>query len=205
MSVVLWVLTGLVLLLLLLAVLLLFARVGVEAFGVTGEVSAELRYGPVRIPVWPLPKPAARAQKKAAAPETAPKRRRPVDWKALDLGETLDVLLTLLGDLSDRVRVSRLHVRVQIGTDDAAHTGILLGQAAAMTGMIVPFLENTFEMKDYRINVDADFEADHTEWAFTLLCSTRPVQVLWVMLRHRKALFRLYKRLFRKVEAIEHE
>ena len=206
MSVVLWVLLGLVLLLFLLAAVLLLTRVGIEAVGATGEVIVELRYGALRVPLFPPPKHIARPQKRKDTPRSAsaPKFRYTIDRSAVDWGELLDLLLTLLGELSDRVRISRLRVRVLIGTDDAAQTGILLGQSAAVTGMIVPFLENTFEMQDYRVSVDADFEADHTEWAFTVLCSARPVQLLWVMLRHGKALFRLYKRLVKK-EAIKNE
>ena len=49
------VLLGLLLLALLVAVLLLSVRTGVEAVGVNGEVSVELRYGMVRIPIWPPP------------------------------------------------------------------------------------------------------------------------------------------------------
>ncbi len=51
-----------------------------------------------------------------------------------------------LSDLTDRLRISRLRARVVIGTD-AAQTGILLGQTAALCGIIVPFLENTFDMQ----------------------------------------------------------
>ena len=71
--------------------------------------------------------------------------------------------------------------------------------------MTVPFLENTFDMQDYHINVDADFEADHTEWAFTVCCSLRPLQLILVLLHHRRTLYNLYQRLIKKEEAIEHE
>ena len=47
---------GLVLVVLLLILLLLCVRIGVDVVGVNGEVSAEVRYGPVRIPVWPPPR-----------------------------------------------------------------------------------------------------------------------------------------------------
>ena len=123
----------------------------------------------------------------------------------MDAGELIDLALRLLSELTDTLRISRLRVRVMIGTDDAAKTGMLLGSSAAITGMVVPFLENTFEMKDYHVDVDADFEADHTEWAFTVYCSVRPLRVIWCLLRHSRELFRLYKRLIKKEEAIGNE
>ena len=111
----------------------------------------------------------------------------------------------MLSELADELRISRLRVRVRIATADAARTGMLLGGASALTGMLVPFLENTFEMRDYHVDVDADFEEEQTHWAFTVSCSLRPLRLLWVLLRHGRELYRLYKRLIRKEEAIEHE
>ena len=207
------VLLGIAALMLLLGLLLLWVRVGVEAVGVTGEVNVELRYGALRIPVWPRPKhlkhPAPKP-KKPAHVKPKKKRKKPqyrysLNRKELDFGELAALALTLLDEMADTLRISRLRVRVLIGTDDAAQTGMLLGGSAAFTGMTVPFLENTFDMQDYHIDVDADFEADHTEWAFTVFCSLRTLRLLLVLLRHRRELYSLYKRLIKKEEAIEHE
>ena len=216
MAVILWILAvllGLLVFLLLVALALLWIRVGVEAVGVNGEVSVEARYGIIRIPVWPQGHKKTVAPQEAAnqpSPKPKKKRKRPkyrysLNREALDIGELIALALDMLGEMADTLRISRLRVRVLIGTDDAAKTGILLGEAAAITGMIVPFLENTFEMKDYHVDVDADFEADHTEWAFTVFCSLRPLRLLLAALRHGRELFDLYKRLIKKGEAIEHE
>lgn len=207
------VLLGILLALFVICLLLLCVRTGVEAVGVNGDVSVEIRYGKIRFPVWPPP----RHVKKKTAP--APQQGKPkpkkkskkkkykysLNREALDVWEIADLVLRLLSELTDTLRISRLRVRVVIGTDDAAKTGMLLGTSAALTGMIVPFLENTFEMKDYHAAVDADFEADHTEWAFTVFCSLRPLRLLWCLLRHSGELYRMYKRLIKKEEAITHE
>ena len=211
--VILAVLLGLVLLAVFAALALLWVRAGVEAVGVNGEISVELRYGIVRIPVWPrprhlrrpAPKPKRKAQKKPKKTGKKPGYRYVLNREALDFGELFTLAFSLLGELSDRLRFSRLRVRVMIGTDDAAQTGILLGGAAAFTGMAVPFFENTFDMQDYHVDVDADFQADHTEWAFTVCCSLRPLQLVLVLLRRRRELYNLYQRLIKKEEAIEHE
>lgn len=201
---------GLALLVLLLILLLLCVRTGLDIVGVNGDVSAEVRYGPVRIPVWPPPrrkkeKPSSEQQEGGQKPQKKKKYRYSLNREELDIGELADLTHRLHSELTDAVQVSRLRVRVIIGTDDAAKTGILLGEYAALTGMIVPFLENTFTMRDYHVNVDADFEADHTEWALTLFCWLRPLRVLWCLLRHSGELYRMYKRMIKKEEAITHE
>lgn len=193
--------------------LLLCVRTGIDVVGVNGDISAEMCYGKIRIPVWPLPgrkkeQPQPESQKKA---QKQPKKRKKKKYRyslnreELDIGELMDFTHRLLRELTDIMQISRLRVRVDIGTDDAAKTGILLGQSAAITGMIVPLLENTFSMRDYQVDVDADFESDHTEWAFTVFCWLRPLQVLWCLLRHRRELYRMYKRMIKKEEAITHE
>lgn len=216
MAVILWILAvllGILVFLLLLGLVLLWVRAGVEAVGATGAVSVEARYGFIRIPVWPRPKhvkrpapeKAGEAPPKPKKPRKSPKYRYSLNREALDIGELITLAMALLDEMADTLRISRLRVRVLIGTDDAAKTGILLGESAALTGMIVPFLENTFEMKDYHVDVDADFEADHTEWAFTVFCSLRPLRLPIVLLRHSRELYSLYKRLIKKEEAIKHE
>lgn len=212
----LWLVLRIVLLLLgvllLLLVLTLSVRMGVEAAGVNGDVTVDLRFGVFRLPLYPPSKekepkkPPAEKPKAEKKPQKKQKKYQySLNREALDIGELIDIVLTLLDELSDTLRFSKLRVRVLIGTDDAAKTGMLLGAASAATGMIVPFLENTFDMKAYHVNVDADFDADHTEWAFTVFCSLRPIRLVFVLLRHSREYFRLYKRLIKKEEAIEHE
>ena len=213
MSVILWIVAVLLGIWVFALLLLLGIRAGVEAVGVNGEVSVEVRYGVVRIPVWQQPRhpqPPTPEKKKEEDPKQKKERKRPkhcysLKREELDVGELVTLAMTLLSEMADTLRFSRLRVRVLIGTDDAAKTGIFLGEAAALTGMIVPFLENTFDMQDYHVDVDADFEADHTEWAFTVFCSLRPLRLLFVALRHGRELYSLYKRLIKKEEAIKHE
>ena len=204
-------LLGFVLAAALIGLFLLWVRVGVEVVGVNGAVSVEIRYGALRIPVWPrLGHERHPAREKQVGAKPKKRRKKPkyhysINREALDFSELAACALTLLGELTDLLRISRMRVRVVIGTEDAAQTGMLLGGAAAFTGMTVPFLENTFDMRDYHVDVDADFEADHTEWAFTVFCSLRPLRLMLVLLRHRRELYSLYKRLIKKEEAIKHE
>jgi len=193
-----------------LMLLLTSMRTGIEAVGATGGVSVDLRYGVLRIPIYPRHKKEAKSEK-PANPQKPEKPKKPAKYKRvfnreeLDIGEVLGIVMDILEELGSRLNIRRLRVRVLIGTDDAAKTGLLLGYASAFIGMAVPFFENTFVMKDYHINVDADFEADYTEWAFDMFLYVRPIRIILVMLRHSPELFRLYKRLFKKVEAKANE
>ena len=167
-TVLLWILgilLGIVLLALVIVLVLLNIRAGIEAVGVTGEVSVEARYGPVRIPLYPRPR---HLKKKKEETEAEQKKSEESEKKksgksglslpkdGLDVGEIAGTVRDFLSDLTDRLRISRLRARIVIGTDDAAQTGILLGQTAALCGIIVPFLENTFDMQDYHVSADAD-------------------------------------------------
>ena len=60
-------------------------------------------------------------------------------------------------------------------------------------------------MQDYHVDVDADFDADHTKWAFTVFCSLRPLRLIVISLWHSRELYRIYKRLTKKEEAIANE
>ncbi len=193
----------------LVTVLLLSFRTGVDVVGVNGKISVDLRYGVIRIPILPRKKKPedGKKKKKPQKPSKPKKEKKPKKYRRvlnkdeLDIFEIIEFIMTILSEFGASLRISRLRARVLIGTDDAAKTGTMLGYASAIIGMAVPFFENNFEMKDYHINVDADFDADHTEWAFSVFCSVRPIKMLFILLKHSPKLFKLYKRLIKKVEA----
>lgn len=208
-TVLLWILgilLGIILLALVIVLVLLNIRAGIEAVGVTGEVSVEARYGPIHIPLYPRPRHLKKEKKKTESEEKkseeggkkkSGKSGLSLPEDGLDVGEIAGTVRDFLSELTDRLRISRLRARIVVGTDDAAQTGILLGQTAALCGIIVPFLENTFDMHDYHVSADADFNADHTEWALTVNCSVRPVSLIRVLLRHGKPMYNLYKKYFK--------
>lgn len=192
---------------LVLALFLFSVRTGVEAAGINGDITIDLRYGLIRIPLYPArPHKEKEEETPPPAAETPPKPKgEKLDLRRLELGQAVDLVLSMLGEMGDSLRIAKLRVRVVFGTDDAAKTGLYLGYFSSFCGMVTPFLENTFDMKDYHVSADADFDADHTEWAFTVFCSVRPLQLALVLLRHGKELYRMYKNLTKKEEAIENE
>ena len=119
-TVLLWILgilLGIVLLALVIVLVLLNIRAGIEAVGVTGEVSVEARYGPVRIPLYPRPR---HLKKKKDETEAEQKKSEESEKKksgksglslpkdGLDVGEIAGTVRDFLSDLPDRLRISRL-------------------------------------------------------------------------------------------------
>ena len=201
------VLLGVVVLLGVLLLALLCMRAGVELVGVSGEVTLDAIYGPLRIPLWPRPRHLKRKEKKKQAepekkPEEAPpKGKFSLAKSGLPFGKIADVALDFLGDLTGSLQITRLRVRLVLATGDAAKTGILLGQTAALCGILVPFLENTFDLRDIHVRADPDFEKDKTEWAAEVFCAIRPITFIRIAFRHRKPLRRLYELLKQGVKA----
>ena len=119
MTVLLWFLTVLLafaLLVLFFGLFLLWVRAGVEAVGVNGEVSVELRYGALHIPVWPRPKHLKRPVPKPKEPAPAkpkrtrkkPKYRYSLNREELDFGELAALALTLLESDSFKEKIRQM-------------------------------------------------------------------------------------------------
>lgn len=78
-TVLLWILgilLGIILLALVIVLVLLNVRAGIEAVGVTGEVSVEARYGPVRIPLYPRPRHLKKKKRKRKRSKRNPRKVR---------------------------------------------------------------------------------------------------------------------------------
>ena len=114
MAVILWILAvllGILVFLLLLGLVLLWVRAGVEAVGATGAVSVEARYGFIRIPVWPRPKHVKRpapekngeAPPKPKKPRKSPKYRYSLNRETLDIGELITLAMALLDDMAGKL------------------------------------------------------------------------------------------------------
>lgn len=192
------VLGGVVLLLLAALIVLLNIRARLEFVGVSGDMTLDAVYGPVRVPLWPRPRHLKKKKKETdeierKAEEKSAEGKFSITKSGLPFGEIADIVLDFLGDLTGSLQITRLRVRLVLATGDAAQTGILLGQTAALCGILVPFLENTFDLRDIHVRADPDFEKDKTEWAAEVFCAIRPITFIKIAFRHRKPLRRLYE------------
>lgn len=187
------ILGGIVLLLLLLMIWLLCLKVQVFVDKAPGSsLRLLLQYGILRIPILPRPKrekpqkpPKEPPEKKEKPKEPAKKKGIPAFLKGLDIGDLICLALDTLLALKDRLVIRRLRVKVLIATGDAGKTGILLGRTAAITGMILPLLEQNFVIPDFKVDVDGDFEAEQpdTRAAVGLTLYMRPIFAVAILLR----------------------
>lgn len=185
------ILGGILLLILLLLLLLLLMKVQVFVDKVPeSPLRLTLRYSILRIPILPLKKGAKpkKPPQKPSPPkkeEEKPKKKGlPPILKGLDIGDLICLALDALLKLKDRLVIRRLRVKVLFATGDAGKTGVLLGQAAAITGMILPLLEQNFTIPDFAIDIDGDFQAEqpNTKAAVGLTMYMRPIFALAVAL-----------------------
>ena len=192
--------------LLLLALLLMTPRTGVHLFAGNGRARMMVFYGPLhkmldlskdRKKTKSKPKQEEKAEKPA---EEKPKKPG-VNLKNLDIGQAVTDVLDLLGQAKDILRIDILRADVTIATGDAARTGLILGYSAALGGMIYPFLEQTFHIKDFHVAVDGDFQGEKTRYEIELSASFRPIAMLWLGVRSLPLMYRYYRTLTQKMEA----
>ena len=187
----------LLLVLLVLAVLALCLRAGAEVRRDVRGLRVRVRYGPLGMTVYPLPK---RKKPQEAAQTPKPKPEKPkappaFDFKRLDIGETVCLALTLLDEMKDTLVIDRLCFSMIAASGDAARTAQLYGECMALAGMIYPFLAQNFVMKECRIDIRPDFDRTRSEWSGEAAVFLRPVRALFVLLRHGKELYRLYRQI----------
>lgn len=202
-----WILLILLLLalaLLVLAHLLLVPRTGVHIWAGSGRgVTVKVFYAMKHVLVFPRPKKPGKKKpaSKAAEPEPeADKPGRKLNWRALDLGDTICFGLDLLLQLKNTLRLDVVRVDATLATGDAAKTGASLGYLSAGVSMLYAFLMEHFNLKTCHIAVDGDFEGRETVYDAEVSLSVRPIALEWVMLRNARGLYRIYKTLM-KTEA----
>lgn len=194
-------LLGIVVVLLVIVLLLLHVRTGFEVTGMNGELVVDLRYGALKLPIWPPPvkkKEQDDTRKEKTKESTQDKPKRPLQ---VDVNEILSLSLEIMPEFVGKLEIRRLEARIIIASDDAAKTGMLYGSVAAILGMIQPFLLNHFSVMREQIQVEADFEADSIKWAVHIWAVIRPIEFIKIILRHFKEFKKLYRDLTKKEEA----
>lgn len=183
-----------------LVVLLLLAlclRVGVNAEKDREKTQVYLRYGPFRFRVYPLRRAAAKEEhspKSEAAQPSAPKQSS-FSLKNVDWGDLLHLMLEMLEEGKRAIKIDRLHLQMQVASADAAATGLLYGQIMALAGMIYPFLAQNFKIKDCRIVIEPDFEHQKLAWTGALSAAVRPIRLMAIAVRHLGDFYRIYRQI----------
>lgn len=189
--------------------LLLFAipRAGIRIYSTEERLNVWLRYGWLRIQIFPLPARLQRGKQrkdKAKSADIPAKKKTSYDLSSFDLGEAVYLLLEVLEELRNVLHLETVRMQVMLGTGNAAATGILLGACAAITGMLTPFLVKNFNISDYHVDIDGDFHAARPRWEITLAFSVRPIRLLMALIWRWRRIAKLYHSML-KTEAKENE
>lgn len=159
-----WMIPALILLILF---LLSRLRLGGTAEYSAAGFAAWIRMGGLRLRVFPR-KPKKKRDK--------PKKPKKEDRKKKDTREksagtkpggavslVLDCL-PLVGEaarrLKRKLRIDRLYLDLTVGNDDPADAVDAYGRANAALGILIPFLEQNFDLRDRRIRTAVDFELE---------------------------------------------
>ncbi len=191
---------------LLTGILLLTLRVRLEVRGKNGELRVRIGVGALHIPLYPLPKRVKRAPEKPRKPRRRPRKvKQPpvLHWERVGWRDTLELVMDVLSAIRDRLYLETLLLNLVFASTDAARTGMLYGGASAAAGMLVPFLEEHFNVEDLHIRLRADFDSHETQWAAVLVCAARPVSVLRALWRERRRLRAFYHTITEKDEGKE--
>lgn len=185
-----------------LLILLLCPQTGCVLHAENGGVRVSVRYGLMRKRVFQLPVSAQKKAKKSSKPKKSAKDKlkdKPQDADKpkvkRDLQAILQLVFDLLHVLHNALRIDVLDIKARFATDDAAQTGILLGNANALAGAVTPFLRQFYTIGRYHIAFDADFEPKKTtfdpdkttQYQVDCAFSIRPIRLVCAVLwRWRK-------------------
>lgn len=152
-------------------VLLALLRVGVDArYGEEGAV-VRLRIAFLRITVYPEKRPETKRERQKERKKKRKKKEKegpPEEEKAGGLDTfkgILDGLVKALGRLRQKLTIDLLQIHLVIGAENAAAAALRFGAGNAIMGVIVPLLENNFNVKERDLRTDVDFMAGKTKIA----------------------------------------
>lgn len=176
------------------------ARIEIKRDMPDGQLKVRLGFGPIK-KVFRLggkrkktKKPTKKQKEKEKREEHKQETNAPrFDLKRLPIDRALELLVELIYDLAGAVVWEKLHVTVILHTSDAARTGRLLGACSAVVGNLYPYLARTHVLKDTKIVIDADFDAQKTVWGLDISVMTRLCWYPRILWRRRKELWALWK------------
>lgn len=109
-------------------------------------------------------------------------------------GEMVDAALDLLHEMENAVTIETLLISLIIATDNAAKTGLMLGQISAAAGIVIPYLYSHFDIRNRSISIDADFMTNKSRWDIELVASTRTIKLLFILKHNYKKLMKFFKK-----------
>lgn len=154
---------------LILLILFLLSRL---RLGGTAEYSAAgffawVRVGGFRFRVFPRKPKKKRDKPKKPKKEDGKKKDAKEKPAGTKPGGAVSLVLDCLplvgeaaGRLKRKLRIDRLYLDLTAGNDDPADAVDAYGRANAVLGILIPFLEQNFDLRDRRIRTAVDFELE---------------------------------------------
>ncbi len=177
-----WVLAGLLLFVLVLLLLPLHTRVRFD-----GTLQVWCGLGPVSLRLFPGKKKPKTEREKAQAAEkkaakAAKKAQKPQGPKQKITLEVICDYLRLgvqaLGMMKRRLVVRDLTCHLKVASADAASTALLYGRIAAAVSALYPIFQRNLRLKRTDIAVDADFEGSKLEILADVTIAACPLRLL---------------------------
>jgi hypothetical protein len=170
-------------------IVLVLAALALLKVGVWLEYSAEgfvlrVKVGPLAIQILPS-RPKKEKKKKPPKQKKQAKPKEPPEPKPKQGGipslvlRLLPVVAEAAGQFKRKLVIDRLWLSFTAGgASDAAAGAILYGRVSAAMGMLVPVLENNFNLEDRRFHSGVDFGADHPAIYLHAVLTIRMGQVI---------------------------
>lgn len=171
--------------LLILAVILL-TPVRVRVSYNQGELEARVRYGLIKLQLYPPQKSAGqkkKKKKKKAKPEPEEKKKKPkAKINREQIFYSLEKLPPVLGKalkrVGRRITITPLRVSLLVAGTDPADTASLYGRLSAALASGLPVLQRTVRIREQDIRLYPDFVGDRMDAAADVGISIRPWDVL---------------------------
>ena len=194
-KIILWILAALFLLL----ILILWTPVRVRAAYDQGDLTVKLRFGPVKLQIFPRPERVEKPEKK---PESQPKKKKekPEKPKAKINREQIFYAVEKLPPIFGRalrrtggsIRVQPLKVYLLVAGYDPADTAVLYGRLEAALAAGLPLLRRVIRIKEEDIRLYVDFTEREMDCIAEVGVALRPWRLVTMGVRALASLIKWY-------------
>ena len=146
-----------------------------------GKLEAGIRYGPIKLQLFPLKK-SEKPKKDNKPPQKKGEKKPRAKINREQIFYALEKLPPILGRAlrrtGRRVTVTPLHANVLVAGIDPADTAILYGRLTTALAAGLPVLQRTLRIRNQEINLYLDFAGNQMDFAVDAGVSIRPWDVL---------------------------
>lgn len=183
---------GILFVILLLVILFIPIRVGV---GYYDELSVFVKIGLFKKSILPkkkAEKPALVNEDKEEVKEPKPKRKLSF-YKGLIKAVKKDVYSVLNYMSKHGVKIDNLDFKLKFGWNDKASVGMMYGLANAFVYTVMGALHNVLTIRDFNIDIDADYENEIFELGLDCILKTRLWHIIIMGIKAVKIYFKAKK------------